>query len=56
MPRAAVVPAPASLEVVESAPFALHAGVRIEGETDAAAVLAALIRVRTGLAIEPAAG
>lgn len=55
MPRVAVVPAPASLEVIESAPFALHGAVRIEGETDAAAVLAALIRARTGLAIEPGA-
>lgn len=49
----AVVPAPASIEAADSAPFRLADDVRIAGDTDAAAVLAALIGARTGLAIDP---
>lgn len=47
-----VVPAPASLEQATGAPFRLSATTRIEGETDAAASLAALVTARTGLEVE----
>ncbi|TDN87713.1 family 20 glycosylhydrolase [Microbacterium sp. BK668] len=51
----AVVPAPASLVAGASAPFRLEQPVRIAGDTDAAAALAALISARTALAVHPSA-
>ncbi|MFH8250585.1 family 20 glycosylhydrolase [Microbacterium sp. B2969] len=49
----AVVPAPASLEATDSAPFALREGLRIAGDRDAATALAALIGARSGLTATP---
>ncbi|QIG41080.1 family 20 glycosylhydrolase [Microbacterium sp. 4R-513] len=51
VPLPALVPVPASLEAVGSAPFALDGEVSIAGDTDAAAALSALIAARTGLRI-----
>ncbi|MDN3496364.1 beta-N-acetylhexosaminidase [Planococcus sp. APC 4015] len=45
----AVVPAPSSIEARPGEPFDLDARVAISGDPDAAAVLVALIRARTGL-------
>lgn len=46
-----VVPAPSSLQAVDSAPFALTGSVAVTGEPDAAAALMELITARTGLAL-----
>lgn len=53
MPPPAVVPAPTSVQTVDSAPFALTHSVVVKGETDAAAALAGLVSARTG--VTPAA-
>ena len=47
----AVVPAPASIERAEGAPFRLTASTSVKGESDAAAALSALIQARTGITL-----
>ncbi|WP_137844163.1 beta-N-acetylhexosaminidase [Microbacterium sp. 2FI] len=51
MPLPALVPAVASIDASGDAPFHLTSDVRIEGETDAAAALSAILEARTGLAL-----
>ena len=45
----AVVPAPVAIQVATGAPFRLGAGTPMTGDADAAAALAAIVEVRTGL-------
>lgn len=47
-----LVPVPASVEASAGAAFRLSAGTGIDGDADAAAALAALVRPRTGLALD----
>ncbi|MEU1972237.1 beta-N-acetylhexosaminidase [Microbacterium sp. NPDC019599] len=48
----AVVPAPSSIEASGSAPFALGPGTVVTGDADDAAALSAIVRARTGSALE----
>ena len=47
----AVVPAPVSIEAGAGAPFRLASATTVEGSTDAAAALSAIVEARTGLAL-----
>ncbi|MEZ3159313.1 family 20 glycosylhydrolase [Microbacterium sp. BWT-B31] len=51
VPEPTVVPLPASIEAIGGAPFVLDDRVRIGGDPDAAAALAALVEARTGLSV-----
>lgn len=56
VPLPAVVPAPASIEARDGAPFDLTAATTVEGGSDAAAALIAVLAARTGLTLQTGGG